>query len=98
MLKATESCAAALCLAKRRWRHDGAQVSRPKPVTSLLGVMFADGALPELNVNPKSLETGLRTNSAAIPYTIPLRISANGFLTFLASTIGLKPHSPKVQI
>ena len=40
---------------------------------------------PYLNypiVNPKKLETGLRTNSAGIPYTLPLRIEAMGFPTF----------------
>ena len=33
-------------------------------------------------VNPKKLETGLRTNSAGIPYTLLLRIEAVGFPTF----------------
>ena len=33
-------------------------------------------------VNPKMLETGLRTNSAGIPYTLLLRIEAIGFPTF----------------
>ena len=33
-------------------------------------------------VNPKKLETGLRTNSAGIPYTLLLRIEAIGFPTF----------------
>ena len=32
-------------------------------------------------VNPKKLETGLRTNSAGIPYTLLLRIDAIGFPT-----------------
>ena len=35
-----------------------------------------------LIVNPKLLETGLRTNSAGIPYTLLLRIEAIGFPTF----------------
>ena len=33
-------------------------------------------------VNPKKLETGLRPNSAGIPYTLVLRIEAIGFPTF----------------
>ena len=33
-------------------------------------------------VNHKMLETGLRTNSAGIPYTLLLRIEAIGFPTF----------------
>ena len=33
-------------------------------------------------VNPRKLETGLRTNSAGIPYTLLLRIEAIGFPTF----------------
>ena len=33
-------------------------------------------------VNPIKLETGLRPNSAGIPYTSPLRIEAIGFPTF----------------
>ena len=36
--------------------------------------------------NPKKLETGLKTNSAGIPYTLLLRIEAVGFPTF-----GLRP-------
>ena len=35
-----------------------------------------------LIVEAKKLETGLRTNSAGIPYAIPLRIEAIGFPTF----------------
>ena len=35
-----------------------------------------------LMVSPKKLETGLRTNSAGIPYAILLRIEAIGFPTF----------------
>ena len=38
-------------------------------------------------VNPRKLETGLRTNSAGIPYTLLLRIEAIGFPTFLASAV-----------
>ena len=30
-------------------------------------------------VNPKKLETGLRTSSAGIPYTLLLRVEAIGF-------------------
>ena len=33
-------------------------------------------------VNPQKLETGLRPNSAGIPYTLLLRIEAIGFPTF----------------
>ena len=33
-------------------------------------------------VNPIKLETGLRPNSAGIPYTVLLRIEAIGFPTF----------------
>ena len=33
-------------------------------------------------VNPIELETGLRPNSAGIPYTLLLRIEAIGFPTF----------------
>ena len=33
-------------------------------------------------VIPKKLETGLRTNSAGIPYTLLLRIGVVGFPTF----------------
>ena len=33
-------------------------------------------------VNPKKLETGLRPNSAGIPYILLLRIEAIGFPTF----------------
>ena len=33
-------------------------------------------------LNPRKLETGLRTNSAGIPYTLFLRIEAFGFPTF----------------
>ena len=33
-------------------------------------------------VNPMKLETGLRPNSAGIPYTLLLRIEAIGFPTF----------------
>ena len=32
--------------------------------------------------SPRKLETGLRTNSAGIPYTLLLRIEAIGFPTF----------------
>ena len=45
-------------------------------------------------VNPIKLETGLRPNSAGIPYTLLLRIDAMGFPTFglllyLISTSGV---------
>ena len=33
-------------------------------------------------INPIKLETGLRPNSAGIPYTLLLRIEAMGFPTF----------------
>ena len=33
-------------------------------------------------VNPKKLETGKRTNSAGVLYTLLLRIEATGFPTF----------------
>ena len=35
-----------------------------------------------LTVNPVKLETGLRPNSAGIPFTLLLRIEAIGFPTF----------------
>ena len=35
-----------------------------------------------ITVNPIKLETGLRPNSAGIPYTLVLRIEAIGFPTF----------------
>ena len=35
-----------------------------------------------LIANPKKLETGLRTNSAGIPFALLLRIGAIGFPTF----------------
>ena len=40
-----------------------------------------------LKVDPKKLETGLRTISAGIPYALLLRIEAIGFPTFGASTV-----------
>ena len=41
------------------------------------------GDVPEATtVNPRKLETGLRPNSAGIPYTLLLRIEAMGFPTF----------------
>ena len=42
------------------------------------------GALKGLIINPKKLETGLRTNSAGIPSPLPLllRNEAIGFPTF----------------
>ena len=48
------------------------------------------GVLVHPIVNPKKLETGLRTNSAGIPYTLLLRIEAIGFPTF-----GLLPETPR---
>ena len=50
-----------------------------------------------ITVNPIKLETGLRPNSAGIPYTLLLRIEAIGFPTFglllyIGTTIGI--HSP----
>ena len=47
-------------------------------------VCLADGVS---RANPKKLETGLGTISAAIPYTLLLRIEAIGFPTFWASTV-----------
>ena len=41
-------------------------------------------------VNPKKLETGLRPNSAGIPYTLLLRIGAMGFPTFGRLLYGLR--------
>ena len=38
--------------------------------------------LVNFKVTPKKLETGLRTISAGIPYTLLLRIEAIGFPTF----------------
>ena len=46
---------------------------------SQIGLSFEDLACI---VNPQKLETGLRTNSAGIPYTLLLRIEAIGFPTF----------------
>ena len=46
------------------------------------------GFLWVLTANPIKLETGLRPNSAGIPYTLLLRIEAIGFPIFLASTVG----------
>ena len=47
-------------------------------------------------VNPKKLETGLRSNSAGIPYTLLFRIEAIGFLTFglllYGESAGLRRH------
>ena len=40
-------------------------------------------------VNPIKLETGLRPNSARIPYALLLGIEAMGFPTFLASSVGV---------
>ena len=40
------------------------------------------GAVQHLTVNPIKLETGLRPNSAGIPYTLLSRIEAMGFPTF----------------
>ena len=50
-------------------------------------MIFPDSADPEasyriLTVNPKKLETGLRTIGAGIPYTFLLRLEAIGFPTF----------------
>ena len=41
-----------------------------------------DGLGFRVSVNPIKLETGLRPNSAKIPYTLLLRIEAIGFPTF----------------
>ena len=41
-----------------------------------------------VTVNPIQLETGLRPNSAGIPYTLLLRIEAMGLPIFGASTVG----------
>ena len=49
------------------------------PGLGLQGHLFSSDACI---VNPKKLETGLRTNSAGIPYTLLLRIEAIGFPTF----------------
>ena len=44
---------------------------------------FHPGSHPfSLTVNPIKLETGLRPNSAGIPYTLVLRMEAIGFPTF----------------
>ena len=42
-------------------------------------------SVTRLTVNPIKLETGLRPNSAGIPYTLLLRIEAMGF-----PTVGLR--------
>ena len=41
-----------------------------------------DARVIGLTVNPIKLETGLRPNSAGIPYLLLLRIEAMGFPTF----------------
>ena len=43
---------------------------------------FYEGLGFRVTVNPIKLETGLRPNSAGIPYTLLLRIEAMGFPTF----------------
>ena len=43
---------------------------------------FYEGLGFRVTVNPRKLETGLRPNSAGIPYTLLLRIEAIGFPTF----------------
>ena len=52
---------------------------KPSRVLGSKGIFFLQDACI---VNPKKLETGLRTNSAGIPYTLLLRIEAIGFPTF----------------
>ena len=53
----------------------GFYISPPKQ-----GDMYS--GLLDYIANPKKLETGLRTSSAGIPYTLRLRIEAIGFPTF----------------
>ena len=47
-----------------------------------------------ITVNPIKLETGLRPNSAGIPYTFLLRIEAMGFPTFGLLLYGLGKYPP----
>ena len=51
---------------------------------SLFRAVFRGLAKSDLNIiiNPKKLETGLRTISAGIPSTLVFRIEAIGFPTF----------------
>ena len=50
--------------------------------TGFLGVLDLGFRLKNPTVNSVKLETGLRPNSAGIPYTLLLRIEAMGFPTF----------------
>ena len=49
-------------------------------------------------VNPIKLETGLRPNSAGIPYTLLLRVEAIGFPTFRLLLYTSFPPADKVGI
>ena len=52
-----------------------------------------EGLLLRSTVDPIKLETGLRPNSAGIPYILLLRVDAIGFPTF-----GLLLYFPKLGI
>ena len=54
------------------------------------------GGRSVFTVNPIKLETGLRPNSAGIPYTLLLRIEAIGFPIFglLLSTVMVVQSEP----
>ena len=62
-----------------------AQVKHQLPLTQLRAnadnVIETQLPMQSFIINPKKLETGLRTNSAGIPYTLLLRIEAAGFPT-----------------
>ena len=86
--KATSDCAAvsaaavSLTLGAAAW-------GEPLPAGSGFGSASSDFALSTrrpaggfFTVNPIKLETGIRPNSAEIPYTLLLRIEAIGFPTF----------------
>ena len=51
-------------------------------VTATALLHHGGSSLNYSTVNPIKLETGLRPNSAGIPYTVLLRIEAIGFPTF----------------
>ena len=59
---------------QERWAIPG-----PRSLLSLKPQNLKSSKSPA--VNPKKLETGLRTNSAGFPYTLLLRIEAIGFPT-----------------
>ena len=58
-------------------RHDPGE-----GLVDLLLSLYLGGAEATITVSPIKLETGLRPNSAGIPYTLLLRFEAIGFPTF----------------